>query len=553
MSTRTNSKIKKIQPKYIFVVGGVMSGVGKGITTSSLAVILQSRGFHLTAVKIDPYVNVDAGTMNPLEHGETFVLADGLECDQDMGNYERFLNTELSRINYMTTGSIYQSVIEQERALQFEGKCVSVVPHIPNEVIKRIKQAQVHNNADITIIEIGGTAGEYENLLFLEALRIMKLESPQDILTILVSFLPIPSKIGEMKTKPTQHASRLLNSAGIQADMIIARSTHPLDTIRKQKLSMMCNVSEEDVISAPDVESIYHIPLNFELDNLSTKILKKLNLRPKKKDLKEWTQFTQKIDIATKEVKIGIVGKYFNNGEFVLSDAYISVIEAIKHASYSARLKPVIDWIDSSIFEDDPKKISLLKQYQGIIIPGGFGSRGIEGKIKVIQYVREQNIPYLGLCYGMQLAVIEFAQNVLKLKGAHTTEVDPKSLHPIIHIMEGQEENIDHQSMGATMRLGNYLCDIAPKTLVKKLYGGITTQERHRHRYEVNNQYREQLELAGLRIAGINTEKNLVEIIELPEHPFFVGTQFHPELLSHPLNPHPLFKGFIRAAQKNKQ
>lgn len=550
MSNRKTSKAKKSNPKYIFVVGGVMSGVGKGITTSSMALILQSRGFKVTAVKIDPYVNVDAGTMNPLEHGETFVLADGLECDQDMGNYERFLDTKLIRTNYMTTGSVYQSVIEQERALKFGGKCVSVVPHIPNEVLGRIKEAQKTHDADITIIEIGGTAGEYENLLFLESARLLKLENPQDVLFVLVSYLPIPSKIGEMKTKPTQHASRLLNSAGIQADMIVARSSHLLDDIRKQKLSIMCNVSADDVISAPDVDSIYHVPINFEYDNLSTKLLKKLDLRPRKRDLKEWTSFTQKIDNATKEIKIGIVGKYFNSGNFVLSDAYISVIEAIKHASFSSRLKPVIDWIDSSEFENDSKKVSRLKQYDGIIIPGGFGERGVEGKLKAIQYARENKIPYLGLCYGMQLAVVEYARNVAKIKGAHTAEIDPKTPNPVIDIMEGQDANLEQETMGATMRLGEYLCDITPKTLTRKLYNTAQVQERHRHRYEVNNEYREELEKAGLTIAGINTENNLVEIIELASHPFFIGTQFHPELISHPLNPHPLFKGFVKACQK---
>ena len=552
MSIRKTSKAKKSNPKYIFVVGGVMSGVGKGITTSSMALILQSRGFKVTAVKIDPYVNVDAGTMNPLEHGETFVLADGLECDQDMGNYERFLDTKLTRINYMTTGSVYQSVIEQERALKFGGKCVSVVPHIPNEVINRIKQAQNTHNADITIIEIGGTAGEYENLLFLESARLLKLENPQDVLFVLVSYLPIPSKIGEMKTKPTQHASRLLNSAGIQADMIVARSSHPLDDIRKQKLSIMCNVSADDVISAPDVDSIYHVPINFEYDNLSTKLLKKLDLRPRKRDLKEWTSFTQKIDTANKEIKIGIVGKYFNSGNFVLSDAYISVIEAIKHASFSARLKPLIDWIDSSEFENDSKKVAGLKQYDGIIIPGGFGERGVEGKLKAIQYARENKIPYLGLCYGMQLAVVEFARNVAKIKGAHTAEIDPKTPNPVIDIMEGQDTNLEQETMGASMRLGEYLCDISPKTLTRKLYNTAQVEERHRHRYEVNNTYREELEKAGLTIAGVNTENNLVEIIELASHPFFIGTQFHPELISHPLNPHPLFKGLVKACQKSK-
>jgi CTP synthase len=314
----------------------------------------------------------------------------------------------------------------------------------------------------------------------------------------------------------------------------------------------MCNVSADDVISAPDVDSIYHVPINFEYDNLSTKLLKKLDLRPRKRDLKEWTSFTQKIDTANKEIKIGIVGKYFNSGNFVLSDAYISVIEAIKHASFSSRLKPVIDWIDSSEFENDSKKVSRLKQYDGIIIPGGFGERGVEGKLKAIQYARENKIPYLGLCYGMQLAVVEFARNVAKIKGAHTAEIDPKTPNLVIDIMEGQDTNLEQEAMGATMRLGEYLCDITPKTLTRKLYNTAQVQERHRHRYEVNNQYREELEKAGLTIAGVNTENNLVEIIELASHPFFIGTQFHPELISHPLDPHPLFKGFVKACQKSK-
>ena len=550
MSAVKNRRTKKISPKYIFVIGGVMSGVGKGITSSSVGLILQSRGFSVTAVKIDPYVNVDAGTMNPGEHGETFVLADGLECDQDMGNYERFLNQDLPKENYMTTGAVYQSVINKERNLEYGGKCVSVVPDIPNEVIQRIQIAQKKSQAEIVVIEIGGTVGEYENLLFLEAARIMKLENPQDVLFFLVSYLPVPSKIGEMKTKPTQHASRLLNASGIQADFIIARSSHQLDNIRKQKISVMCNVSAYDIISAPDVDSIYHVPINFEADQLSTKIIKKLDLRPKKKDLKDWNTFINKIDSATKEIRIGIVGKYFNTGDFVLSDAYISVIEAIKHASYFYKVKPVIDWISSEEFERDEQHLADLNVYDGVIVPGGFGERGIEGKIKAIQFVREHKIPYLGLCYGMQLAVIEFSRNVVGLTKAHTTEINPKTIDPIIDIMDEQKEKVLNKKMGATMRLGEYDCEIQPKTLVRKLYGAVNIKERHRHRYEFNNKYKEQLVENGLVVSGINKEQDLVEIIELGDHPFFVGTQFHPELTSRPLNPHPIFKGFIRACIK---
>lgn len=541
---------RKHSPKYIFVVGGVMSGVGKGIATSSIGLLLQSRGYSVTGVKIDPYVNVDAGTMNPVEHGETFVLKDGLECDQDMGNYERFFNTDLTSVQYMTTGMVYQSVINQERNLAYGGKCVSVVPDIPNEVIRRIKAAQAVEDSEITVIEIGGTAGEYENLLFLEAARMMKVEHPEDVLFFLVSYFPIPSKIGEMKTKPTQHASRLLNGSGIQADFIIGRSSKPIDDVRKKKLSSMCSVAEEHIISAPDVESIYHVPVNFENDQLSNKVLKKLNLRPKTTRFSEWKKMTEKIDNVQGEVRIGIVGKYFNTGDFVLSDAYISVIEAVNHASYFYKTKPVIDWIDSEEFERDEDHLIDLQIYDGLIIPGGFGSRGIEGKLKAIQFAREHRIPYLGLCYGMQLAVVEFARNVAGLTKAHTTEVDKNTPYPVIDILPEQADNVAEGNLGGTMRLGEYQCDIQTKTMARKLFSKTKTQERHRHRYEFNNDYRDQLVEAGLIISGINKQRGLVEMIEIPDHPFFLGTQFHPELQSRPLNPHPVFKGFIRTAMK---
>lgn len=547
------SRKKKHNPKFIFVVGGVMSGVGKGVTTSSVALILQSRGYEVTAVKIDPYVNVDAGTMNPIEHGETFVLNDGMECDQDMGNYERFLNRDLPSTNYMTTGLVYQSVINQERNLEFGGKCVSVVPDIPNEVIRRIKAAQKSAGADITIIEIGGTVGEYENLLFLEAARMMHLENPEDVSIMLVSYLPIPNKIGEMKTKPTQHASRLLNSAGLQADFIVARSDKALDELRKKKISTMCSVPVDNIISAPDVESIYHVPLNFERDMLSNKILKSLELRPKKKDLDDWEGFTQKIDKAKRRVKIGIVGKYFSTGNFVLSDAYISVIEAIKHASYSYRFKPEIHWINSEEFEEDTEKLKQLDELDGVIVPGGFGSRGIEGKILAIEYVRENNIPYLGLCYGMQLAAVEFARHKVGWLDANTTEIDKSTPFPVIDIQKDQKEKVDKKDLGGTMRLGGYECEVQPKTLARKLYGRASVSERHRHRYEFNGEYRQTMEEHGMVISGVNPETGLVEMIELADHPFFVGTQFHPELQSRPLDPHPVFRGFVRAASQRKR
>jgi len=538
--------------KYIFVVGGVMSGVGKGITTSAIGTILAARGFNVTALKIDPYINVDAGTMNPTEHGEVFVLNDGDETDQDMGNYERFLNVTLSRTNYMTTGRVYESVIHRERNLEYQGKCVQVVPHIPMEVIDRIEKASNKAKSDITIIEIGGTVGEYENILFLEAIRLMKFKNPEDIMTVMVSYLPIPSKIGEMKTKPTQYAVRALNATGIQPDFIIARSETFLDKRRKEKIAIFCNVPERYVISAPDIESIYEVPLNFERDDLSRLILKKLGLKYKKTDLQKWYDLVDNIKNPKGKVKIGIIGKYFGTGDFVLSDAYISVIEAVKHACYKNKVKPEIDWINSENFEKNPKELETLKNYDGIVIPGGFGSRGVEGKIKAIQFARENKIPFFGLCYGMQLAVIEYARNVLGLKNANTTEVNRNTKNPVIDIMPEQKKNLEDHNYGATMRLGAYPAILAKNTLAQKAYGSAKISERHRHRWEVNPEYIERIEKAGLVFSGKSPNKKLMEIAELPTsvHPFFLATQFHPEFKTNPLSGHPLFNEFIKASIK---
>ncbi len=424
--------------KYIFVAGGVMSGIGKGAATSSIGKILQSKGFKVTAIKIDPYINVDAGTMNPIEHGEVFVTEDGDETDQDIGNNERFLDENILSDNYMTTGRVYQSVIEKERNLKYQGKCVEVVPHIPEEVIKRIKKVSKKSKADFVLIEIGGTVGEYQNVLFLEAARMLHLKEPENVLFILVSYLPIPAKIGEMKTKPTQTAVRTLNSTGIQPDFILCRSKVSLDKPRKRKISIFCNVSTDDVISAPDINSIYEIPINFEKDNFGDKILNKFNLKPKKHNLQDWQRLVKNINSSKQKIKIGIIGKYFTTGSFTLLDSYISVIEAIKHAAWFYNRKPEIEWINSEEFEKFPKKLKDLKGLDGIIIPGGFGSRGTEGKIKAIQYARENKIPFLGLCYGMQLAVIEFARNVAKLKKANSVEIDHETKYPVIHLMPEQ-------------------------------------------------------------------------------------------------------------------
>lgn len=541
--------------KYIFVVGGVMSGVGKGITTSSLAHILQSRGYTVTAIKIDPYINVDAGTMNPTEHGEVFVLEDGYETDQDMGNYERFLNTSLSSSNYMTTGSVYQTVIARERNLEYEGKCVQVVPHIPLEVIARIKKAGTKAHADIVIIEIGGTVGEYENILFLEAVRMLKIKHPNDVVTVMVSYVPIPSKVGEAKTKPTQHAVRTLQGAGIQPDFIIARSEKSLDARRKEKISLFCNVREEHVISAPDIDSIYEVPLNFERDHLSSLILNTLNLPEKEQDMQQWTAMVHNLKTSSHPIHIGIIGKYFETGDFVLSDAYISVIEAVKHASCKEHVKPVISWINSTHYEKDPNSVKELLQYDGVIVPGGFGSRGIEGKISALQFCREQNIPTLGICYGMQMMVVEYARNIHRFKKAHTTEVDPKTQYPVIDILPEQKKNIDEKNYGGTMRLGSYPAILQEHTLARSLYTHERIIERHRHRYEVNPEYITVLESSGLIFSGTSPDKRLMEIVELPKekHPYYIGSQFHPELTSRPLRPNPLFIGLVRAAKQHSE
>lgn len=546
-----HKKTEHRQKKYIFVVGGVMSGVGKGIAASSVALLLKARGLTVTALKIDPYINVDAGTMNPTEHGEVFVLKDGRETDQDMGNYERFLEVELTGENYMTTGSIYLDVIRKERNLEYKGKNVEVVPHIPLEVIGRIKKAAELAKADVTIIEIGGTVGEYQNILFLEAVRMMKTELGGNVAVILVSYLPVPGSIGEMKTKPTQYAARTLNSAGVFADIIIARSPVGVDEKRKEKIAQFCNVKKENVISAPDVKSVYDVPINFEKDGISAKLCDMLELNCKSPaQLDTWKKFVAKTKNAKKEVKIAVVGKYFSSGDFILSDVYISVLEAIKYSAYAHGAKPIITYLSSVEFEKGSRKLSELKKYDGVLIPGGFGATGVEGKIKVIEYVRKNNIPFFGICYGMQLAVIEYARHVLGLSGAHTAEVDPKSAHLVINVMPDQKEKIAKNDMGGTMRLGEYLADIAKGTHAERAYKARHSTERHRHRYEVSPAYIDQLEKGGIVFSGKSPDKTLMEIMELPSkvHPFFVGVQFHPEFHARPLSPHPIFSAFIKAS-----
>ncbi|HUC88733.1 MAG TPA: CTP synthase [Candidatus Paceibacterota bacterium] len=543
------------QCKYIFVVGGVISGVGKGVASSSIGLLMQSRGYKVTSIKIDPYINIDAGTMNPTEHGEVFVLDDGYECDQDMGNYERFLDTTLTELNYMTTGRVYQQVINKERNLEYKGKNVEVVPDVPLEVIHRIKEATKAANADITIIEIGGTAGEYQNVLFLEAARMLKVKYPTDVAFVLVSYLPVPSNLGEMKTKPTQYASRTLNSAGVQADIIIARGQMALDHKRKEKIALFCNVPYENVISAPDVKSIYDVPLNFEKDKIGETIEKVLGLPKHSANLSKWKKFVSKTKNGKEKIKIAVVGKYFDSGDFVLSDVYISVLEALKLSSYESGVGVDIACVNAKDFENKKASTSILKNYDGIIVPGGFGESGVEGIISAIAYARINKIPYFGLCYGMQLMVIEYARNVLNLKDANTREIDPNGKNTVIDLMEDQKEKVRTHKLGGSMRLGAYPARLKKGTIAERSYGTTAISERHRHRYEVNNAYREAFEKAGLIFSGLSPDGNLCEIAELPEkeHPFYLGTQFHPEFKAHPLHPHPLFTAFIRACIKNKK
>ena len=529
-----------------------MSGVGKGVAVSAIGKILQAKGFSVNPVKVDPYLNVDAGTMNPTEHGEVFVLDSGMECDQDMGNYERFMEVNLGSEDYITSGMVYQHVIEKERALGYKGRCVEAIPHITDEIRRRIERAAEVSGSDVSLIEIGGTVGDYQNIMFIEAARGMKLKNPNDVLFIIVTYLPIPNKIGEMKTKPTQNAVRQLNSYGVQPDIIIARSEVALDAKRKEKIAIWCNVPAEAVVSAPDIESIYEVPLNFERDNIGILILERFGLksRVRKDGLAKWRNFVSRVKNPKSEINIAVVGKYFDTGDFVLSDAYISIIEAVKHSAAKLGVKVKLAWLNSKKYETGEEKVESLKNYAGVIVPGGFGESGIEGKLAVIKFCRENKIPYLGLCYGMQLLCVEFARNVLKLEDANTVEIDPVTSAPVIDIMPDQKKKLAAGNYGGSMRLGAYPAVLKEGTIAFRAYGEKEISERHRHRYEVNPEYIEKLEQAGLVFSGKSPDGKLMEIAELPPkiHPFFLGTQFHPEFKSRPLASHSLFTEFLKTA-----
>ena len=536
---------------YIVITGGVISGLGKGITTASIGKILQLHGYRVTAMKIDPYMNFDAGTLRPTEHGEVWVTEDGGEIDQDLGHYERFLDINIPKNHNITTGQVYSAVIEKERNGKYLGKTVQPIPHVTDEIKERIRKSANENNWDFVLVEIGGTVGDYENVLFLEAVRQMKLEG-DSVLYVHVTYVPVIDTLGEAKTKPTQHSVKLLREIGIQPDFIITRSEKPLDNVRREKIAMFCNVHEEDVISDSNIDNVYAVTLLFEKQGLCTKVLKKLNLKKAHNYLEGWEKFIKKIRKLKNTVTIGIVGKYFDIGTSQLSDSYISVIEAVKHASWNNNLKPIIKWIDSKIFEKNPRKLSSLNKLDGIIVPGGFGLSGIEGKIQTIRFAREHNIPYLGLCLGMQLAVVEFARNVCNMEDADSTEVDKKTSYPVIDFIPDQIKILQESRYGATMRLGAYPAFLKKGSLVNKLYDQEKIFERHRHRYEVNPKYVDALEKCGIVFSGRSPDGVLMEFMELPNHPYFVGTQAHPEFKSRPMKPSPLFNGLIKAAKKKK-
>jgi len=547
-------KIKKVpkgkkNPKFVFVSGGVISGIGKGITSASVATILKSKGFQVSPVKVDMYLNQDAGTIRPQEHGEVFVTDDGIETDQDLGHYERFIDQALSKNNYITTGQVYGEVLRKERAFEYDGEDVEAIPHVTDEIIRRWILAS--KKSDITIIELGGTVGEYQNAIFFEASRLLKLRFPKDVVHIHVAYLPVPSYLGEMKSKPVQQSVRMLNSMGIEPDIIVGRSEFMIDDRRKERVALFCNVEKRAVLSNPDVKTIYEIPVILEQQHAGDLILEKLSLPKRAKDMQQWRRLVRQIKSIQREVNIAVVGKYFGTGDYELADSYVSVIESIKHAAWANKVNAKLTWIDSGKIQEFGAK-TILQSYDGIVVPGGFGSRGTEGMVESVEYARKNKIPYLGLCYGMQMATIEFARNVARLKGANTTEVDVNAKHPVIHIIPDQEKKLLARDYGASMRLGAWDCVLKKGSHAEKLYGAHKISERHRHRYEFNNKYKAQLEKAGLIVSGTSPDGKLVEIIELADHPFFMGSQFHPEFKSRPLNPHPMFKGFLAAIVKEK-
>lgn len=558
---RSKSTNKKF--KYIFVSGGVISGIGKGITSASIALLLKTAGYTIAPIKLEGYLNIDAGTINPIEHGDTFLCEDGTEADMDLGTYEKFLDQDMGKSNFGTMGQIYQRIIEKERRFEYKGEDVEAI-HISEEIITRINQAGHSNDADIVMIELGGTAGEYWNVFYYEAARMLTLKNPGDVIHIHVSYVPTPSHLGEPKTKPTQLSVRTLNSMAIQPDFIVARSEKYLDARRRERFALFCNMHGDDIISNPDVASVYEIPIVLQDQGMDKKILKKLHLPIRKPDMKPWIKLIEKVKEEKKTtVEIAIIGKYFGTGDYQLKDSYAALFDAISHAAWNVGVKVTERWVDAEKVEKQGAE-KMIGRPDGIIVPIGWGERGAEGMIAAASYARAEKIPYLGLCFGMQLAVVAFARDVLGFKDANTAENDPKTTHPVIHIIPKQKELMKRRAYGGTMRLGGWEAVMDKKSQAFEIYKkhnalidekkGITS-ERHRHRFEFNNKYAEQFEKKGLHISARSVAENLVEIIELsPEdHPFYMGTQGHPEYKSRPLSPHPLFIAFMEACAKESK
>ncbi|MEG3955788.1 CTP synthase [Microcoleus sp. herbarium2] len=526
--------------KFVFVTGGVVSSIGKGIVAASLGRLLKSRDYSVSILKLDPYINVDPGTLSPFQHGEVFVTQDGAETDLDLGHYERFTDTSMSRLNSVTTGSIYQAVINKERRGEYEGSTVQVIPHITNEIKERIHRVAKNTNPDVVITEIGGTVGDIESLPFLEAIRQFRKDvGRQNVVYMHVTLIPWIPAAGEMKTKPTQHSVKELRSIGIQPDILVCRCDRPLSFGMKQKLSEFCNVPEECVITAQDAKSIYEVPLMMEQEGLAEQSINLLQLEPRQPDLTQWQTLVNRLYSPNHKIDIALVGKYVR-----LNDAYLSVVEALRHAAISIGGDLNLHWINSEDLESG-KLENYLKNINGILVPGGFGIRGVDGKIAAIEYAKHHKIPFLGLCLGMQCAVIEWARHTAQLEDANSAEFDPDTTNPVINLLPEQQDVVD---LGGTMRLGLYPCRVNPDTLAFKLYQKEVIYERHRHRYEFNNAYRNLFLESGYAVSGTSPDGRLVEMIELPNHPFFIASQFHPEFQSRPSAPHPLFQGFIQAA-----
>ena len=550
------------KPAYIFVSGGVLSGLGKGVTAASIAFLLQKRGLTVTPIKCENYLNIDAGLINPIEHGDPYLCEDGTEADMDMGTYEKFLGKDVLRHNFITMGQIYKAVIDRERNFEYQGEDVEAIPHITDEIIRRINEAGKKEDADIIVVELGGTAGEYQNILYYEASRILKIVKKAPVVHVHVSYLPTPAHLGEPKTKPTQLSVKFLQSMGVQPDFIVCRGEKAIDKRRRERLAMFCSVDAENVINNPDDVTAYAVPATFEEQQFAQKILAMVDLPNKVPAMGEWNKFLERVNESRKKtIEVAIVGKYFATGDYELRDSYAALMDALDHAGWAHGVRVKTRWINSARIEKGEEVSKLLGGVSGVIVPIGWGPRGVEGMITAIRNAREQKIPYLGLCYGMQLAVVEYARNVLGLGKANTIEVDPKTPDPVIHLIPSQKEKMVRRAYGGTMRLGRWDCRVKEATIADRSYVRERAYdkpemrivgERHRHRYEFNDHYGKRLEEAGLVLAGRSTVENLVEIIELPQdvHPFFLGTQYHPEYRSRPLKPHPIFLSYLEACLK---